>query len=212
MAEKTGSQRALARLVGVTDTAVIGWIGGAEPYESTLKKIAERTGISLAWLRDGVGDAETQLAMLSAPPRVQEAAPFTYGKSGGKIRRVPLVSWAQAGNPCDFATVVDWEDFVTTEIDDECAVAVRIRGDSMAPRYPEGVIAVISCSARAQNESLVIAKLRNEGQVFKRLQIVDPSKRLLRLISLNEQYEPLVRTEDQFEFIYPVRQIIEFFT
>ena len=55
------SQRALARLVDVSDGTVIGWLEGAQPYPRTLKKIAERTGVTLGWLRDGKGDMSAQL-------------------------------------------------------------------------------------------------------------------------------------------------------
>lgn len=135
--------------------------------------------------------------------------PSIYEGRHNYVRRVPLLGWAQAGAAVDFDTVVDWDNFVSAEIDDPKAVAVRIRGDSMAPRYIEGDIAVLACSDPAQSEDLVIAKLRDEGIVFKKLQIVDAVRGAYRLISFNDKYAPMDRTADQFVWIFPVDSVIQ---
>lgn len=126
-----------------------------------------------------------------------------------KVRRVPLIGWAQAGQAVDFDAVVDWEHVVTVEIDDPKAIAIRIRGDSMAPRFLDGDIAILAVSDTPRNEDLVIARLLNEGVVFKKLQIVDASLGLYRLISFNDKYASMDRTADQFAFIYPVDSVIQ---
>ena|SRR5438876_833735 len=113
------------------------------------------------------------------------------------------------GAAVDFEAVVDWDNFVSAEIDDPKAIAVRIRGDSMAPRYIAGDIAVLACSNPPKSDDLVIAKLRDEGIVFKKLQIVDPQKHLFRFISFNEQYAPLDRTAEQIVWIYLVDSVIQ---
>lgn len=56
LVEKAGGQRPLARILGVADGTIIGWLGGSEPYQRTLSQIAERTGVNIDWLRDGVGE------------------------------------------------------------------------------------------------------------------------------------------------------------
>jgi phage repressor protein C with HTH and peptisase S24 domain len=67
-------------------------------------------------------------------------------------------------------------------------IAVRIRGDSTAPRYVAGDITILAVSDPPKSDDLVIVKLRDEGIVFKKLQIVDPHEHLFRFISFNEQY------------------------
>jgi phage repressor protein C with HTH and peptisase S24 domain len=136
--------------------------------------------------------------------------PVTYDAERQlKVRRVPLIGWAQAGQAIDFDAVVDWEHVVTVEIDDPKAVAIRIRGDSMAPRYMEGDIAILAVSELPRSEDLVIARLHNEGVVFKKLQIVDAERGAYRLISFNDKYASMDRTADQFAFIYPVDSVIQ---
>lgn len=66
LVDALGSQRALARLAGVSDGTVIGWLEGAKPYPRTLKKLAESTGLPLEWLRDGKGDMTAELERLRA--------------------------------------------------------------------------------------------------------------------------------------------------
>jgi transcriptional regulator with XRE-family HTH domain len=55
------SRRAFARYIGSTDVTVMGWEAGSLPYERSLRQIAEKTGVSLAWLKDGRGDDEKEL-------------------------------------------------------------------------------------------------------------------------------------------------------
>lgn len=61
LVEILGSQRALARLADVRDGTVIGWLGGSQPYEKTLRKMADRLGVSIDWLRTGKGNEQHEL-------------------------------------------------------------------------------------------------------------------------------------------------------
>jgi len=77
LVEKFGGQKPLARLLGVSDAAIIAWRGGAEPLDRTLHEIAARTGIPLQWLRDGAGDTADALGALEK--RVAESPRTHYG-------------------------------------------------------------------------------------------------------------------------------------
>lgn len=126
-----------------------------------------------------------------------------------KIRQVPLIGWAQAGAAIEFEAVVDWDNVVNVEINDPKAMAIRVKGDSMAPQIEEGDIIVLACSDRPEDEQIVAARIIDEGVVVKRLKIIDYDRRLFRLISLNPRYEPIERVENQFLWIYPVDQLIK---
>lgn len=75
MVEKFGGQKPLARLLGVSDAAIIAWRGGQEPMPRTLAEIADRTGLAQDWLGEGRGDAEAEMERLAA--RLSED-PGTY--------------------------------------------------------------------------------------------------------------------------------------
>lgn len=124
-----------------------------------------------------------------------------------KVRKIPLIGWAKAGEIESFEDVVEWDEVITTEISNPQSIAIRVRGDSMEPQFPDGVIAVVS-REKAHDGQLVVARLKDDGVIFKKLQIVDARKRKLRLISLNPIYVPIERNEDDFQWIYPVKQTI----
>ena|ERR1017187_3954397 len=126
-----------------------------------------------------------------------------------RVRKVPLIGWAQAGAAVDFEDVTDWDNVISVETNDPRAIAVRVRGDSMVPEINEGDIIVLSRSDRPEDENLICARLRDEGVVLKRLKVVDPQKRLFRLISANPAYAPFDRTEDQFLWIHKVVWVMQ---
>lgn len=58
LVDLAGGQRALARMIGVRDGTIIGWLGGSQPYEKNLQKIAETLRIDPDWLIHGRGDLD----------------------------------------------------------------------------------------------------------------------------------------------------------
>ena len=56
------SQKEVARLAGVSDGTLINWLRGLGVRASKLRQVARNLGVSLEWLRDGVGDAAAELA------------------------------------------------------------------------------------------------------------------------------------------------------
>lgn len=98
MIKLAGSQRALARMINVKDPTIIGWLGGAEPFESTLQKISKSTGISMEWLRDGAGDEEEELvklAVMENSPRIKLKR--VRENAGIKIRELSRLTGYEIG-------------------------------------------------------------------------------------------------------------------
>jgi DNA-binding transcriptional regulator YdaS (Cro superfamily) len=62
LAEAAGGQRALARIIGVSPGAISGWLGTAQPYETTMRDIATKTGVPREWLKTGAGDEKEIIA------------------------------------------------------------------------------------------------------------------------------------------------------
>lgn len=289
MVDQAGGQRALARLVGKTNATINGWLAGSIPYDATFQQIAEKTGMSVEWLRFGLGDEDTEIGnlrrtisrsisgvsderlqeipdafipaarlqnyvaasmltyeevakrvhvpapdlelMLKGKKQIDKAVlnkakqlaanpPHTHPKAVArftvkdepvvtKIRKIPIIGWAAAGTLTDYADIVEWEDVLTTEINDPKAIAIRIRGDSMSPNFPEGTIAVVTPSFKACHEQLVIARMKDDGVVFKRLHVVNVKQKLFRLLSINPKYDPIERHEEEFLWIYPVKQTVQ---
>jgi len=125
------------------------------------------------------------------------------------LRNLPVLSWAQAGQATDFEEIPrDWDEVVPSDVSDEHAFAVRLRGDSMEPRFSDGDIAVLLPGIAATNGETVVANLRNQGILCK-IMHVQLDKNLIKLSSYNPAYPPTEYHRDEFHWIFPVATIIK---
>lgn len=149
---------------------------------STIQKIAAATGKHVAFFTGGKED--------------------NVATDVNQYRRVPLISWVQAGrarpvsDPYHPAAPEEWED-VTVAVSAE-TFALRVRGDSMvAPDgsgFPEGAIIIVDPAMEARNGDFVVVRFQNSDEAtFKRL-VVDGPMKLLR--PLNPTYPTIHITED----------------
>lgn len=105
-------------------------------------------------------------------------------------RRVPLVSWVQAGSWCgveDHYPPGEGEEQVpTTAKVGPRAYALRVRGDSMEPKFPEGSIIIVDPDAAIDHRAFVIVRLDNEQEATFKQFIIDGDRRYLK--PLNPRY------------------------
>lgn len=125
-----------------------------------------------------------------------------------KVRQVPVIGWAKAGEAMDFEDVVDWETPVSVETNDAKAFAIRVKGDSMSPRICEGDLVVVSPSEPPRNEKPVVVRLRVQGILLKQFHRLTPQTFELR--SLNPFYSPVAAAMSDVVWIYPVVAIINY--
>jgi SOS-response transcriptional repressor LexA len=101
---------------------------------------------------------------------------------------VPLISWVQAG---DWQTVIDnlqpgqGERIDTTYRPKRHTFALRVRGDSMEPKFPDGCIIIVEPDAPAEPGSYVIVRQNGDEATFKQL-MHDGGRRYLK--PLNPRY------------------------
>jgi phage repressor protein C with HTH and peptisase S24 domain len=144
------------------------------------------------------------LAEKASPLSLRGNVAAAYG-----LRNLPVLSWAQAGLATDFDEIPrDWDEVVPSDVSDERAFGVRLRGDSMEPRFSDGDIAILLPSIAPSNGDTVVANLREEGILCK-IMHVQLDKNLITLSSYNPAYPPLERHRDQFHWIFPVSSIIK---
>jgi SOS-response transcriptional repressor LexA len=120
---------------------------------------------------------------------------------GLMTRVIPLLSWAQAGTAQAWENLDAHEGFVGFNVRDSKAVAIRIRGDGMAPDFPHGTIAVVYPGWEAKSGDLVIARLKDGTVMFKRFH-VDGNH--YTFISLNPLYPPQTVDKSKVEKVLPV--------
>lgn len=121
-----------------------------------------------------------------------------------KVRKIPVLSFAQAGRAVDFETHPDtWEGEEDYDGTDEKAFALRVAGDSMEPRFPPGTIITVSPAHPPTNGDLVVAVIKNEGAVFK-LFFHSGDGKTVTLKSYNPLYEPIIAPREKFHYILKV--------
>jgi len=125
------------------------------------------------------------------------------------LRNLPVLSWTQAGQAVDFSEIPrDWDEVVPSGVSDEHAFGVRLRGDSMEPRFSDGDIAILLPSIAPTNGEIVVVNLKNQGVLCK-IMHVHLEKSLIKLSSYNPAYPPMEYHRDEFHWIFTVESIIK---
>ena len=173
------TQTALAKKSGVTQST-IGRIlrGEVDPQSDNLERLALAFGMSystLAAIAEGgeLGD----VAVENLP--------------SGKIpRRVPLLSFAQAGRfaesvyPDHLGDAMDWIEFPKKRHGPR-TIALRVSGESMEPAYHNGDIIYIDPDVAPIHGKDVVVRLGERNEVtFKRL-VVEGERRYLKPLNQN---------------------------
>src|SRR5262245_1896016 len=102
--------------------------------------------------------------------------------TGGSLRRVPVISLAQAALPGFFDTNGlpsgnGWDELLFPEIDDRHAYAVEISGDAFAPIFRDGDSVIVSPAAGLRRGDRVIVKTM-AGEVLIRQMVRRGAKKL----------------------------------
>jgi repressor LexA len=148
--------------------------------------------------------ARFQVIEKSSSVKINGNVATAYG-----LRNLPVLSWAQAGQATDFSEIPhDWDEVVPSDLSDERAFGVRLRGDSMEPKFSDGDIAILLPSIAATNGEIVVANLKDEGVLCK-IMHVQLDRNVIKLSSYNPAYPSLERHRDQFHWIFPVMSIIK---
>lgn len=163
------TMEALAERIGVAWQAVQSWENGTVPRTSKHESIAaalETTVEELFYGQPQVKSAKGGggLSLSSVKP--------THGMPIVELKgRVPLINWSQAGQwketPFHPADAEGWLQ-VTARVGTH-AFALRVIGDSMEPRMPEGAYAVIDPDRPPEHKSIVLTKRPGEAPALRML-------------------------------------------
>ena len=128
------------------------------------------------------------------------------------VRRVPVLSWVQAGRATRYEEIpADWMDWAECICPDPQAFALRVIGDSMFPPYHEGDLAICMPSYPPRNNALAVAKVAEDLVTFKKVRFRGAPPTTFRLIALNTRYSPLIVPSRDIVWIYPVHCVISRF-
>jgi SOS-response transcriptional repressor LexA len=144
------------------------------------------------------------LAEQSASERTRAA---TAGNGPG-LRHLPVLSCTQAAllHTLDDPPAPGSE-LVPSDVPDDLAFGLRLRGDSMEPRFSEGDIAILTPGTAPANGDVVVANLKNQGVLCK-IMHVQLDKNLVKLSSYHAAYPPTEYRREEFHWIVPVEAIV----
>lgn len=183
--------------------------GSARASEKMIEKLCEvLPEISKGDLMDGSDHPPIiadQTGTLGQKPKIVMPPGMT-------ARYVPLISWAQAGSMTSFDDeAYEYEGYLAFNVKDAKAIAVSIRGDSMAPQYTAGDVAILYPSIEAKNGDLVIARLTPDKGSDVMFKIFSSTRNgsNVTLSSYNPAFPAMTFDRGDFEWIYLVASVVK---
>ncbi len=164
------SQRQLGEICGIHQTAVSQWESGrTSPDIESLTKLARFFGVSIESLM------------------------------GEESREIPVLGYVQAGLPVEaLEDVLGYEQISSDLASRGEYFALRINGDSMAPRMCEGDVVIVRCQQDVDSGDTAVVLLGSENSTIKKVIKKDTS---LMLVPTNPEYEPMVFTSDEIDSV-----------
>lgn len=156
------------------------------PSTESIAKILEATGASFGEFVSFVG--------------------ITPG-SGGTLRRIPVIGYAQAGaegffDDAGYPSGAGWDELLFAELGDAHAYALEISGDSMLPVYRDGDTIVVSPSADLRRGDRVV--VRTSGGEVMAKQLARKGAKKLELMSLNPAHPDRSFAIEEVAFVHRI--------
>lgn len=178
---KNITQRELADKLNKSESAVRMWeLGKSEPDIDTIKKLAEFFQISSDEL---IGNSIKYDNALSFEMPIYRV-----------LKKIPILGSIRAGMP-----MYSEENFIgEIEIPEEWTIcgqqyfALKVKGDSMAPRYLENDIVILKQSPTCNNGQVCAVLINGDEATLKKV-IFLPDKSIM-LQPINPNYKPLIFT------------------
>jgi repressor LexA len=196
-------QSVLAAKIGVVTRTLQRWEKGEQvPDGIDIMKIARWTNVRPTWLLTGEGD---MYAGPSRPENVFEL-PAAQQRRRMRLADLPLVSSVPAGKVATMFHPDYVEDYVTVDdVKDTGAFALKVKGNSMAPRIEDGDVVVVSPQAEARTGDICVVRV-NEEDTLKKVKF---EGNYVHLIPLNPEFEPVTVKKKDVNFVWKVIKLIK---
>ena len=185
----------IAQLTGVSSSAVTQWKEGPT---KTIKaapatKLAAKTGFSAIWISTGEGAKRLATPHASISSEVGDRIELR------EMRQIPVVGEVKGGDD-GYLEELEYpvghgEGYVLYPSSDPNAYAVRVRGDSMHPRYRAGEFVIVEPNIEAQEGDDVVVVCTSGKKMLKQLNWRRDGE--VQLLSINNGYGPLTIYEEE---------------
>lgn len=167
--------------------------------EELARDIEKSLDLPHLWLDQPTETGISSLANIRRvePPKF-DASPSNVSETLSVGKRVPLISWVQAGNwseVADYLSPGDGDDWlpVYQEVGPH-TFALIIKGDSMEPEFRDGDTIIVDPDVSPGPGDYVVAKNSEEEATFKKYRPRGRNEKgesYFELVPLNEDYEPM---------------------
>jgi phage repressor protein C with HTH and peptisase S24 domain len=192
LATKGLKQKDLARLTGVSEAAVGKWIRGSGISGENLAEAAKALGVPTSQL------LEKHFTLIEIAQTVKEA-PKPYGISDDRIKKVPVVGTAKAGENGFYDVDNIMDGYIEALSSDTDSFAIQVVGDSMEPAIRSGWYIWCEPSRPIVPGEFVWVALRNGERLLKELLFERAD--MVALSSINPDYKRLNIPREQIETI-----------
>lgn len=152
------TQQELAERTGISKSSLSQYLSGyAKPMQDRIYSLAEALNVSEAWL---IG--------FDAPMARDEGAT-------ARGKRIPVLGSIPAGIPIEaIEDIVDYEDIPADWLDgDSEYFALRVKGDSMSPKYIEGDTVIVKKQPDCESGQDCVAYINGYDATLKKITKVD---------------------------------------
>jgi repressor LexA len=195
-------QTTLADKAGVVTRTLQRWEKGEQvPDGVAITRLAKATGVQASWLLTGEGE------MYAVPARPENV--FTLPGSSRRRSRlvdIPLVSAVPAGKVATQFHPDYVDDYVTVDdVKDPQAFALKVKGNSMAPRIEDGDVVIVSPHQEARSGDICVVRVDGEDT----LKRVKMEGGYVHLIPLNPEFDVVTVKRKDVNFVWKVVKLIK---
>jgi repressor LexA len=195
-------QATLSDKIGVVTRTLQRWEKGEQvPDGVSITRIAKATNVQPTWLLTGEGE------MYPTPSRPENVYPLPSSmRRKTKLVDLPLISAVPAGKVATMFHPDFVDNYVTVDdVKDPQAFALKVKGNSMAPRIEDGDIVVVSPQLEPRNGDICVVRV-NEEDTLKKVKFEGS---YIHLIPLNTEFEPLTVKRKDVNFVWKVVKLIK---
>lgn len=160
-----GRQNVVANLFGVSQKGARRWLEAeALPDTGRIPVIAHKLKVSVEWLMSGIGKNKTE--------NLSELWP-----------KIPVLDWKYISLKPILPENIQEEITLTDCKASDKTFAVRMKGSSMEPVFPEGTLLIIDPNKELINRNYVLVLLRSEKEVIFKQLLLDGDKKFIKSLS-----------------------------